>query len=143
MAKFNSSRLKPSGEYTATKGRKFAMTLGFAFAIIAAIAYWRGRELVPLVTGGIAAVWLLAAVVLPGRLGPVERAWMSIAHTISRVTTPIFMGIMYFGVLAPVGLLRRTFGRDPLTRIRTEGSYWVARRPMEKEKVRLKMERQF
>ena len=33
-----------------------------------------------------------AALVVPTQLGPVERAWMGLAHAISKVTTPIFMG---------------------------------------------------
>ena len=47
-------------------------------------------------------------------LGPVERAWMGLAHAISKVTTPIVMGVMYLLVLTPVGLLRRRFGGNPL-----------------------------
>jgi hypothetical protein len=33
--------------------------------------------------------------IIPTYLGPVERAWMTLAHLISKVTTPIVMGVMY------------------------------------------------
>ena len=39
---------------------------------------------------------------------------MALAHAISKVTTPIVMGVMYFVVLTPVGVLRRGFGGNPL-----------------------------
>ncbi len=39
---------------------------------------------------------------------------MELAHLISKVTTPIVMGVMYLLVLTPVGLLRRTFGGNPM-----------------------------
>jgi len=63
---------------------------------------------------------------------------MGLAHAISRVTTPVFMGVMYFAVLTPVGLLRRTFGRSPLQRDRHSTTFWVERAPRRSD-----LERQF
>lgn len=50
---------------------------------------------------------------------------MGLALAISRVTTPIFMGVVFFAVLMPMGLLMRLFGRNPLTRKPINESYWV------------------
>jgi hypothetical protein len=66
-------------------------------------------------------------VTIPTRLGPVERAWMALAHAISKVTTPIVMGIMYLGVFTPVGWLRRTLGGNPLVHEAVGRSYWRSR----------------
>jgi hypothetical protein len=66
-------------------------------------------------------------IMLPGTLVPVRRAWMGMAVKISKVTTPIFMGVVYFGVLTPAGVTRRMFGRGPM-RPRPKGSSrWVVR----------------
>ena len=59
-------------------------------------------------------------------LGPVQRAWMGLAHAISKVTTPIFMGVVYFLVLTPIGLLRRALGRQAVARTRSASS-WMTR----------------
>ena len=64
---------------------------------------------------------------IPGELGPVNRAWMGLAELISKVTTPIFMGVVYFVVLMPVGLLMRLFGRNPIKHTAVSGSYWASR----------------
>ncbi len=69
----------------------------------------------------------VAGFVIPTLLGPVERAWMQLAHLISRVTTPIVMGVMYLFVLTPVGLLRRTLGSNPMVHKPEGGTYWKAR----------------
>ena len=69
----------------------------------------------------------VAGLVVPRQLGPVERAWMALARAISKVTTPIIMGIVYFVVLMPVGLAVRLAGRNPLTRQHRGPSYWVDR----------------
>src|SRR5258707_15499668 len=65
---------------------------------------------------GVGGTLVIAALLVPTWLGPIERAWMGLAHLISKVTTPIFMGIVYFIVIAPIGLVRRLAGASPITR---------------------------
>ena len=84
---------------------------------------------------------LAAAVVTPGRLGPIRGAWLALGAAISKVTTPIFLGVVYFGAILPIGLLLRARGRNPLTRYRALSSCWVPR-PIE-ARSRRDMERQF
>lgn len=134
---------KNGSPYDSAKGRRFALTLAAAFAVLAIISWWRGREWVPVVPGVLAAVLGAAAIVAPSRLGPIERGWMALAHAISKVTTPIFMGIVYFVVLTPTGFLRRAFGGNPLAHKPDDGSYWIARPPMALTDRQRRMERQF
>jgi hypothetical protein len=129
-------------EYTAAKGRRFALTLAIAFAVLGGIAYLRHRHATSVAFAALAAMFLLAAMAFPGKLEPVERAWMGLAHAMSRVTTPIFMSIVYFVVLTPIGLIRRLAG-NPLVHKPVEDSYWVARQPTDKAASRRRMERQF
>jgi len=79
--------------------------------------------------------------VLPTRLGPVQRAWMGLAAALSRVTTPVFLGVVYFGAILPMGLLLRALGRNPLAHPGPQASRWIAR-PVE-ARSRRDMERQF
>ncbi|MDQ3081831.1 MAG: SxtJ family membrane protein [Gemmatimonadota bacterium] len=129
--------------YTATQGRRFAFTIASAFGMFALLLLWRDSETVGRILGGLAAVLALAGAVAPSRLGPVEEGWMRFAHALSRVTTPVFMGIVYFVVLTPAGLIRRTFGSNPLIRDGASGSYWFTRTSADRETRRRKMERQF
>ena len=129
--------------YTAERGRRFAFTVAAAFAVIALITWWQDRETIAAVTGGVAVLLLGAALIAPSRLQPVEQVWMTFAHALSRITTPVFMGIVYFVVLTPAGLIRRTFGNNPLVHSATDGSYWEARPKREREAQRRRMERQF
>ena len=128
---------------TAAEGRRFAFTLAAAFAVLAGIAQWRGRERVAIVFAVLAGLFLIAGLVAPSQLGPVERAWMGLARAISKVTTPIFMGIVYFVVLTPTGLLRRALAKKTLSPARSAKTFWVDRKPMETEAARRRMERQF
>lgn len=132
-----------SQPYSRSKGRRFGLTLGVAFAVLSLIASWRGRETVALIFGSIATSMVIAAIVAPSALEPVERAWMALAHAISKITTPIFIGIVYFLLLTPVGLIRRAMGRNALVRPLSGDGYWVRRSRIEPEARRRRMERQF
>jgi saxitoxin biosynthesis operon SxtJ-like protein len=113
---------------TSAEGRKFGLTLAAAFAVLALVAWWRGGARAPIVFGALAALFLLGGALLPTRLGPVQRAWMGMAHAISKVTTPIFMGVVYFLVITPAGLIRRLFGANALRAAQGRTSGWVDRR---------------
>lgn len=114
---------------SAAEGRKFAFTVGAAFAVLGGIVWWRGHIPIATVFGVLAGTLLLAGLLVPGRLTRVHRAWMGMALAISKVTTPIVMGIIYFLVLTPTALLRRFFGGNPLVHADRAGSYFVSREP--------------
>ena len=112
---------------TAREGRKFAFSVGIAFLIFGGIAWWRNHHVAAPIFGSLGILLLAAGALVPARLGPVFRAWMGLAHAISKVTTPIFMGIVYFIVIFPIGLGMRLFGRNPIRHRPTGGSYWFER----------------
>ncbi|HVP39742.1 MAG TPA: SxtJ family membrane protein [Candidatus Saccharimonadales bacterium] len=110
---------------TAREGRKFAFTVGIAFLVLAALSAWRGHHLPPRVLGAVGVLLLLAGLVVPGRLGPVQRWWMKLAHAISKVTSPIVVGASYYVVLTPIGWVMRAFGRNPLRHRERDGGFWI------------------
>jgi hypothetical protein len=112
---------------TAAEGRRFGLTVGGAFLVLAAIAWWRGHPNTTTVFGVIGAALFLGGAIVPTSLGPIERAWMKLAHLISKVTTPIVMGVMYMVVLTPIGALRRAIGGNPLVHDASNMSYWKGR----------------
>lgn len=126
---------------TPREGRNFGWTVGAAFLALSGLLWWRGKHSAALVFLSLGAVLVLAGLVAPARLGPIQRAWMGFARLLSLVTTPIFMGIVYFLVLTPTGWLMRLFGRNPIRRTPSEGSFWIRRPTGDGERGR--MEHQF
>ena len=126
---------------TAAEGRKFGLTVGAAFIVIGGVLTWRGKQRSAIVAFAIGGVLVLAGLVVPTALGPVERAWMGLAHLISKITTPIFMGIVYFVVMTPIGLVRRLSGKSPIAPTTRPESRWELHEPP--VMVGESMERQF
>jgi hypothetical protein len=124
---------------TSAEGRKFAWTVGAAFLVLGGIVWWREHYRVATVLLSLGGILAVAGLILPGHLTGVYRAWMGLAHAISRVTTPIFMGIVYFVVLAPIGMLMRAFGKNPLAPPKTD-TVWHEREPQHR---RSDLSRQF
>src|SRR5689334_15620145 len=74
---------------------------------------------------------IVAAVATPTFLAPLNRIWKRIGVLLSRIVSPIALGVLFFGVLVPTGLLMRLFGRDPM-RLRFDrnaSTYWIDRKP--------------
>jgi hypothetical protein len=121
------ARLSEPKADAARAGRRFGFTLGAAFIAIASIIAWRGGELTGAQVIALPGVMLIVgALVVPARMMAVERLWMRLALLLSRITTPVFMGVVYFFVLTPTGLLRRAFSRfTPMNRERSGKTLWV------------------
>jgi hypothetical protein len=67
----------------------------------------------PFILGGVLIVWGLLA---PMSLKGVHRGWMKFGLIMSSFMTPLIMGIVFFLVFAPVGLVMRLMGKDSMAR---------------------------
>ena len=114
------ARLSPA------EGRKFALTVGAAFVALAGFMWWRGLQKVATVAGALGAAFIVAGLLAPGQLGLIYRGWMAFGLALSKITTPIFMGVVYFLVIAPIGMLRRAFGHNALI-ARGTTTVWATR----------------
>jgi hypothetical protein len=110
--------------------RSFGLVFAGVFALIGFL---------PMIFGGVARLWaivlsvafLAAALAFPAVLTPLNRLWTRFGLLLHRIVSPIVLGIMFFGVITPMGVLMRMFGKDPL-RLRLDKaarSYWIARTP--------------
>jgi len=110
--------------------RSFGLVFAAAFSVVAG---W------PLLNGGAPRLWALAvavsfaalALLAPRVLAPLNRLWTRFGLLLARVTNPMVMGLLFFGMVTPMGLAMRALGKDPLRRRLEPGaaSYWIERRP--------------
>ncbi len=95
--------------------------------------------LYPLMGEGRVRIWALGvgagvglvALALPSLLAPLNRAWMGLALLLQKVTSPIVLGLVFYGTVVPIGFIRRLFGWDPLAlSLDPEAeTYWIDRAP--------------
>ncbi len=67
----------------------------------------------------------------PGLLGPANKIWMRFGQLLGSFVNPVVLAALFYGVITPVGWMKRRFGADAL-RLKPDpnaASYWIERRP--------------
>ncbi len=106
---------------TATPDRQELRKFGFVFATGLVLIFglffpWVLEKPSPSWPWIVAAVFAGLALLLPQILKPVFLLWMKIGHVLGWINTRIILGVVFFIIFAPVALLMRLFGNDPMHR---------------------------
>ncbi|HEX9792001.1 MAG TPA: SxtJ family membrane protein [Kiloniellales bacterium] len=123
-------RLTRDEQVRGSSNRTFGLVLAGVFSLI---GLW------PLVRGGEFRLWslafavffLLIALTRPRLLAPLNRVWTKLGRVLHRIVNPVVMGVLFYLVVTPTGLMMRLLGKD-LLRLRfepNEKSYWIERQP--------------
>ena len=109
--------------------RQFGLFLTMLLLATAGYGWYRGwpvRVLTALII--VSLVSGLIAFMLPPLLAPLNRGWFRLGLLLGRLVNPLVLAILFFGLITPVALLARLFGRDELRlRFRAGDSYWISR----------------
>lgn len=106
--------------------------VGFLFSAVFAMASYYlvlNEDLaITSVTSIVSILFLAAAILVPSLLEPLNRSWMFFGSLLSRLTNPVVLGVVFFGLITPAGLIGKLFGRDEL-RLRSthQPSKWIKR----------------
>ena len=79
----------------------------------------------------LAVALIVPGLVAPRILSPVHRAWMKLGEGLAWVNTRIILGVVFYVVVTPLGILMRLVSHDPMRRKleRTEESYRLRCKP--------------
>jgi saxitoxin biosynthesis operon SxtJ-like protein len=111
--------------------RSFGFTVGGVFLLIGLWPwFWRGEAL-RLWAIILAGLLMPLGLILPQLLAPLYKGWMAVGHVLGWINTRIILGILYYGLVVPMGLVMKILGHDPMRRAFVPGmeSYRVVREP--------------
>ena len=120
--------------------KNFGLIVGGIFLVIGlwpAIGLWppvwRGEGM-RLWALGLGAVLVSLGLLLPAVLAPVFKVWMKVGHILGWINTRIILGILFYGLITPMGVVMRLFGWDAMRRVlvRDAQTYRVVRQPRPK-----------
>ncbi len=115
--------------------REFGLTIGIILAILGCVALWRGKPsawcLLPVSLG-----FILFGLLLPEALKPLQKLWMAFALILGFFMSHIILIILFYAVIAPIGLMVKMSGKDIMgRRIDVNAvSYWMKRSDAKKTK---------
>jgi hypothetical protein len=122
--------LEREDKFQGSSDRGFGLVLAAFFVVIVLVKLWKGNSNW--------AWWLLPAVAVlviaqfrPGLLAPLNKLWTMLGLFLFRIVNPVLLGVIYYGMITPVGLLMRARKKDILKRHldRSATTYWIARDP--------------
>jgi hypothetical protein len=110
--------------------RTFGLVMAGALALLSLVNGWHLGRVWPW-TSAAAVLFVIAALLWPSSLRPLNRLWMKLGLLLHRIVNPIVMGLLFYGTIWPTGLVMRIRGRDllRLKRDPSAASYWIARAP--------------
>lgn len=118
--------------------RQFGLLVGGVFAVI---GLWplvfRGESprLWAMILGGLL---IVLGGIVPQSLKQVHQGWMKIGHVLGSINTKIILGIVYFLLITPMGLVMRLMGKDSMHRAFAQNAdtYRVVRVPRPRHHMR-------
>jgi hypothetical protein len=121
-------RVVPSKRHPLWAERQFGRGVGAMLTLIGGWLSWQAvRPTVGVTLLAVGALLMLFGLVQPRALVWPNRGWMRLAEALSFVSTRIVLGLVFFVVMTPIGVVKRLTGWDPLGRRRARAeSYWVA-----------------
>jgi len=97
--------------------RNFAFTTGTAIALIFGIFLpWLFDRSYPYWPWAILAILAVWGILAPASLAGIYRGWMKFALLLSKITTPIILGTVFFLVIFPASIIFRILRNDPMSR---------------------------
>jgi hypothetical protein len=74
-------------------------------------------------------IFLILGILDSKYLTPLNRFWMKFGLFLGKIISPIVMGIVFFLVVTPIGIIMKIFRKDLLNiRYNKNQSYWVYRK---------------
>jgi len=118
--------------------RSFGFVFSILFFLIASYPLTQGGEL-RIWSVIICLIFLILGLINSKTLTPLNKLWFKFGVFLGTIVSPIIMGIIFFFVVTPIGLIMRVFNKDVLNlKFDKVKSYWI-----EKSGPKSKMKNQF
>jgi len=118
--------------------RQFGLIVGGIFSVIGlwpVIFRNEDPRLWALVLGG---TLVALGTVVPQSLKQIHAGWMKIGHVLGTINTRIILGIIYYTLITPMGVIMRLMGKDSMHRLLEQDvtTYRVVRAPRPRHHMR-------
>ena len=86
----------------------------------------------------VSSVFLIITIIKPNLFTFLNKLWIKFGILLGKIISPIVMGLVFYFVVTPIGILVKIFKKDVMGLKRGKSSYWINR----KDKLQ-SMKRQF
>ena len=111
--------------------RQFGLMVGGVFSVIGLWPMFLRGEPLRLWAVVLGSLLILSGSLVPTWLAPVHRGWMWVGHVLGWINTRIILGVIFYGLITPIGIAFRMLGKDTMRQSfsDTRSTYRVNRQP--------------
>ena len=110
---------------------KFGCFFSFVLALFSGYMYWKENLLLALSLATLSVLLFAVTLFCTQVLTPLNMLWFRLGIFLGKIVNPIVLGIIFFGLITPVSLVMKIFGRDELLlKKRSVTSFWIDRHPV-------------
>jgi len=111
--------------------RQFGLMVGGVFSVIGLWPMFLRGEPLRLWAVVLGSLLILLGSLVPTWLAPVHRGWMWVGHVLGWINTRIILGVIFYGLITPIGIAFRMLGKDTMRQSfsDTSSTYRVNRQP--------------
>ena len=112
-----------------SSNRSFGIVFFIFFTILGLWPLKSGGE-INLLLIVISIIFLFLGLIQSKLLSPLNKLWFKFGIKLGAIISPLVMGIVFFLVVTPIGIVMNIFGKDLLNKKmnKKEKSYWVIRK---------------
>ena len=120
--------MSPKSKIKISSNRNFGLVF---FIVFLMLSFW------PITNGGEIRIWLVTISLIFLILGlmnsklltPLNQLWFKFGTILGAIIAPIVMGIIFFLIVTPIGLIMNILGKDLLQKRydKNKKSYWIKR----------------
>ena len=108
-----------------SSNRSFGIVFFVVFLLIAISPLTNGDE-IRIWSLIISSIFLILGALNSKILAPLNKLWFKLGIFLGKIVTPLVMGVIFFFVVTPTGLIMRILGKDPLNlKYNLNNSYWI------------------
>lgn len=117
-----------SPEIELPSNRRFGLFFTFIFLVAAAVSFHDSRETWTYLLLMAALVTLVITLIKSDTLIPLNKLWMRLGLILGMIVSPFVLGVLFYGLFTPIGMLMRLKGRDELRlKFSDKESHWIVR----------------
>lgn len=94
--------------------KKFGFFFSAIFFIFGSYFIYSSNNIIGYLLIILALIFFLIAIIDSNLLTPLNKIWMQFGLLLSKIVSPIILGIIFFGLITPYSFVMKIFGRDEL-----------------------------
>lgn len=120
--------MKFSSEIKLPSNFKFGLFFSLIFFISSLYFFYINLIIYTYILLFFSTIFLILAIIKPSILQPLNYYWMCLGFFLGKIVNPIVMGLIYFLIISPYGIIIRLSGRDELfLKFKKNNSLWKNR----------------